>query len=245
MRQINFEGDVVMQTNDVTGILKYELMNQILNNISEENYIYGESDTQQNIFNMLMKSMLDSTKNTNGNIDINKLNFLGNRDLNKIGYGAGAQLDRLNIVSGLNADNSIAKDINKDIHINNLSIDEAVDNASKKYGVDKKLILSVIQQESSFNPNSTSNVGAMGLMQLMPDTAKELGVNNAYDINQNVDGGTKYLKSLLDTFGNYKMAIAAYNAGPGTVERSGKNISKLPGETQDYVAKVSKYYQNL
>lgn len=234
-----------MQTNDVTGVLKYELMNQMLSSISKSSSLDDESGTQQDIFNMLMQSMLDSTKDSNGNIDINKLDFLENSDLSNLGYGAGTKLDNLYSVSDLNGDNSITNDINKDIHINNLSIHEAVDNASKKYGIDKKLILAVIQQESSFNPNSTSSAGAMGLMQLMPGTASELGVNNAYDINQNVDGGTKYLKSLLNTFGSYKMAIAAYNAGPGAVEKSGDNIAKLPSETQDYVAKVSKYYQNL
>lgn len=124
----------------------------------------------------------------------------------------------------------------------NSAIEKAAEAASKKYGVDEKLILSVIQQESSFNPYSTSSAGAMGLMQLMPGTAKELGVNNAYDINQNVDGGTKYLKSLLNTFGDLKTAIAAYNAGPGAVKNSNGDISKLPSETKDYVSKVTKYY---
>lgn len=133
---------------------------------------------------------------------------------------------------------------NSKINVSNSAIEKAVDTASKKYGVDKNLILSVIQQESSFNQYSTSGAGAMGLMQLMPGTAKELGVANAYDINQNVDGGTKYLKSLLSTFGDYKKAIAAYNAGPGAVQRSNGDISKLPNETKDYVAKVSKYYTN-
>lgn len=127
---------------------------------------------------------------------------------------------------------------------NTNAIEKAAETASKKYGVDKKLILSVIQQESSFNPYSTSGAGAMGLMQLMPATAKELGVNNAYDINQNVDGGTKYLKGLLSTFGDLKTAIAAYNAGPGAVKRSNGDISKLSAETKNYVAKVTKYYTN-
>ncbi|WP_010239705.1 lytic transglycosylase domain-containing protein [Clostridium arbusti] len=238
-----------MKTNDVSGVLQYELLNQMLKTISEQSSIYGESDSQKNTFDMLMQSILDSSKDSSGNIDVNKLNFLGNSDLSKLGYGGGTKLDTLSSTTSskaasLNKDNTITNDINKDIHINNLSIDEAVDNASKKYGVDKKLVLAVIQQESSFNPSSTSSAGAMGLMQLMPGTAKELGVSNAYDINQNVDGGTKYLKSLLDTFGDYKMAIAAYNAGPGAVKSSGENISKLPSETKDYVAKVSKYYQN-
>lgn len=126
----------------------------------------------------------------------------------------------------------------------NAAIEKAVETASKKYGVDKNLILSVIKQESSFNPNSTSSVGAMGLMQLMPGTASELGVTNAYDVNQNVDGGTKYLKGLLNTFGNYKTAVAAYNAGAGAVQKVSGDLNKLSSETKDYVAKVTKYYSN-
>lgn len=233
-----------MQTNDITGMLQYELMSQMFNSMDQSSSIYGESDSQNSIFDMLMQNMVKEAKDGNGNIDIDKLNFLGDSDLNKIGYGSGTKLDNYSTLSASNVSN-LSQEISKDASSNNLTIDQAVDNASKKYGIDKRLILAVIKQESSFDPNSTSGAGAMGLMQLMPGTAKELGVKDAYNINENVDGGTKYLKEMLNTFGDYKMALAAYNAGPGVVEKSGENINNLPSETKNYVSKVSQYYKNF
>jgi soluble lytic murein transglycosylase-like protein len=133
------------------------------------------------------------------------------------------------------------------VNSGNMDINSVVEKASNKYNVDKDLINAVIKQESSFDPRSTSSSGAMGLMQLMPGTAKELGVTNAYDIGQNVDGGTKYLRGLLDMYGNSKeLALSAYNAGSGTLNSRGvkdkSDIDKLPYETRDYVKKVMKYY---
>jgi len=122
-------------------------------------------------------------------------------------------------------------------------INNAIDVSSQKYGVDADLIRAVIKQESGFNPYSLSSAGAQGLMQLMPGTADGLGVTNPWDIEQNIDGGTKYLKYQLASFnGDIKLALAAYNAGPYAV----KKYNGIPpyAETQNYVQIVLNNYEN-
>lgn len=109
-------------------------------------------------------------------------------------------------------------------------------NASKTHGVPPEVIRSVIMRESSFNPKDVSNANAQGLMQLIPSTARAMGVTNAFDPEQNIMGGTKYLAQMYKKFGRWDLAFAAYNAGPGAVQKYG-GVPPYK-ETQTYVKRL-------
>lgn len=123
------------------------------------------------------------------------------------------------------------------------NLEEYFKEASETYGVDINLLKAIARQESNFTPSATSSAGAMGVMQLMPSTAKGLGVTNAYDAQENIMGGAKLMAQNLKKYnGDVSLALAAYNAGGGNVDKYG-GIPPFK-ETQNYVKKVLGYYQN-
>lgn len=125
--------------------------------------------------------------------------------------------------------------------VSSASIDDAIETAARRHNVDPNLVRAVIKVESGGNPSAVSRKGAMGLMQLMPATAKQLKVTNPFDPEQNVDAGVRHLKGLLDNFrGDLNLTLAAYNAGEGAVRRNG-GVPRY-SETRNYVQRITTLY---
>lgn len=208
-----------------------------INALSNDNSVFSQlldqfvedssSNLSSNASDLIESFTLDSNKASNA---YNNL-FLNNENSS---YIPASYYDTLLKSNELNENNTVMGSSN--------IFQELISKASATFGVPEKLITSVIKQESNFNPLAVSSAGAKGLMQLMPGTAKYLGVMDPTDPEQNIMGGTKYLSQMLHQFdNNIELALAAYNAGPGNVKKYG-GIPPFT-ETQNYVQKILNSYR--
>lgn len=192
-----------------------------------------------------------SANNANANTNINP-NATGTTTNT---YNAGVPADNASDSTNTSADSTSASAVDSTTPASNTNysndgslkcsaeLEAYFEEASKTYGVDIKLLKAIAKQESNFNANATSKSGAMGIMQLMPFTAKELGIDDAYDAKSNIMGGAKLIAKLLDKYdGNKTLALAAYNAGSSNVDKYG-GVPPF-NETQNYVRKVLSYYNS-
>lgn len=242
---------------------------QVTNDSSSDSTTSNETNLA---FQLVMQNLTESSKKSNpnsadatkgndktegqaeGSEELNNKNDINVNNISRViqKYATGQKLEDIPMILSNNYINFT--DAPGRISSNRNSADmekiySAVDSASKKYGVDSNLILAIIKQESDFDSNSTSGVGATGLMQIMPQNFAHLGISDGYDVNQNINGGTKLLKEYLDKYnGNAEMALMAYNGGPGTMQKRGvssaNDLYKMPSETQNYVPRVMGYYRS-
>lgn len=253
--------------NDISRFMNLYMMNSLMNSgvsSTDSSSMLGESTSSSSIFgssnSILFEYLL---KNAMGSMDDSTCSSCKS-NLNNSNSNVNTVVDKLvsNTVQTSNSSNSSsevygvygdfypmgksAKLSSSDINISP-RIENAIKEASNKYGVEESFVKAMIKQESSFNPNCTSSAGAKGLMQLMSYNCTEYGVKNPYNIEDNVNGGVKYIKDLLDKFdGNKQLALSAYNGGITRMRNRGVDtvpeIVNMPRETRDYVSKVMGYY---
>ncbi|UQZ91300.1 lytic transglycosylase [Deltaproteobacteria bacterium Smac51] len=150
--------------------------------------------------------------------------------------------EKLDEEAVLTAQKNDSEKANKGEKMSMDAIDKIVNKVSVALGIDANLVKAVIKTESNFNHTAVSRAGAKGLMQLMPGTAKELGVEDPFNPIENIWGGARYLKKMLDRHGgNINKALASYNWGPGNFDRYGKN-GNMPNETRNYISIVNQHY---
>lgn len=239
-------------------------MNNIIVGISTNNLIQDSAtsysslkDESENVnedfLSTINKQRISLINPGIGNIPIGRVSStyvdIPNYNTNSDSLNINESSDTSDIIESIgNSNNNFRVTINAKDESTKTRISNAVKSASDKYGVDPNLILAVIQKESNFNPKATSKSGAQGLMQIMPSNFKYLGVTNGYNIENNIDCGTKLLKQYLDKYnGNVEMALMAYNGGPTNMARRGvksvNDLYKMPKETQNYVPTVMKIYR--
>lgn len=222
-----------MAVENIQNIMKLALISNMMKNKSDDS----------GVFDIIMYSLLDSISNNESHTDTSVTNFKNLETVLNNNPIANLSSNRLDNIDVSNKVSITSENKNTDVRI-----DMAVKNSAKKYGIDENLIKSIIKKESSFNPDAVSSAGAKGLMQIMPFNFKSLGITDPFNIEQNIEAGTKLLKQYLDKFdGNLEMGLMAYNAGPGTMKKRGVNspneLYKMPKETQNYVPKVMSYYR--
>ena len=223
--------------------------NNDLNDTATNNFSLNMNQYFSNLYNIGVRNVpIGRTTRINNeipnyNISIDDLNTNSNSSTVDI-------IDSIN--NSHNTNSSIDSEFRVKITAKDESVKRRIANAVRKasntYGVDANLILAVMKQESNFNPNAKSKTGAKGLMQIIPQNLSYLGVKDAYNIEESINGGTKLLKEYLDKYnGNVEMALMAYNGGPTKMAKRGvksiNDLYKMPPETQDYVPKVMKIYR--
>jgi len=189
---------------------------------------YANNNSTPNLFTNMLNEVLGSSSNklTNTITDSDSLKYSGNN-----------RVFEPSMLASMIVNKSDSPTLSYRPSIKDGKYTTIIKQAAMKYDIPEDLIASVIQQESNFKNDVVSKSGAQGLMQLMPGTAKFLGVKDSFDPVQNITGGARYLRQMLDQFnGNIELALAAYNAGPGNV----KKYDGIPPfkETQNYVKKV-------